>query len=365
MNKSNLLRILRNSVLANSKGYHFLRYLMKRKGMNKAIEQYLHNTQVVGEKVQQLSRSELRRKMQEAMVKYHWEFNEFFIFRYVELSHEGRMRFLPEYEKNIFADTVNDKKMADIMKDKWKTYLHLKEFFHRDACYLQTASDIEKEDCNTFVTRHPRFMLKPNRGTCGKGIQILDTQNTTDAQKQLHAILGANPHTTFILEEIVEQDPRMAAFHQESLNTLRMSAICYGDTSEVIHPRVRFGRGNAIVDNGGSGGILALVDAKTGIITMAYDELGNHYSEHPDTHLPIVGFQIPEWKEAVDFVNQVFQHCQGLHYCGWDIALSTKGWVLIEGNDNGQMSFQQPTREGFRPEMEEIIKKLNNKESKI
>lgn len=341
--------------------FQWLRYLTKYRQMNAVINRFLPNTQVVGEKVQQMSRKEIRKAMRQAFIRYHWDFREFFVFRFVELDHEGRMKFVPEYEKHIFADALNEKAIGEIMKDKWKTYQLLQTFFQRSVCYLQTEKDIEDASFANFVTAHPDFIVKPNNGTMGQGIQILSTKGVLDAKKQIGNLLHTHTQLPLLLEELVEQDERMGAFHKESLNTLRMSAINYGDHVEIIHPRMRFGRGKAIVDNGGAGGILSLVDAQTGIITMAYDEIGNQYQEHPDTHLPIVGFQIPEWEKAKTFVEEVFQHTQGLHYCGWDIALSTKGWVLIEGNDRGQLSFQQPTREGFRPEMEEILKKMGIK----
>lgn len=41
------------------------------------------------------------------------------------------------------------------------------------------------------------------------------------------------------------------------------------------------------------------VDTDTGIVyTAGFDESGNRYVTHPNSGVPIVGFQIPRWNEA-------------------------------------------------------------------
>ena len=106
---------------------------------------------------------------------------------------------------------------------------------------------------------------------------------------------------------------------------------------------------------------MGLVDIDTGCIYAASDERCNYYTKHPDTNLDIVGFKIPMWNEALDFVKKLANVIPNVKYVGWDIALTEKGWVLIEGNEKGQFLWQIPTKQGFREEFNIICKKANIK----
>ena len=46
-----------------------------------------------------------------------------------------------------------------------------------------------------------------------------------------------------------------------------------------------------------------------------------------------------------------------VHYVGWDIALTNEGWVMIEGNEDGQFGFQY-IGPGVADEVKQICKRL-------
>lgn len=105
------------------------------------------------------------------------------------------------------------------------------------------------------------------------------------------------------------------------------------------------GRGTSFVDNAGSGGIGCNVDSKTAVIVCAGDEMGNDYIYHLDTKVKLIGYKIPKWEEAVSTAIELARQVPDVHYVGWDLALTNNGWVLIEGNEDGQFfpipEFQQ------------------------
>lgn len=150
----------------------------------------------------------------------------------------------------------------------------------------------------------------------------------------------------------------MQSLHPSSLNTVRIPTVRYDDRVEVIHPFLRIGRGSAVVDNAGSGGIMGNIDVATGSVYAAADELGKDYKIHPDTGVSLIGFTIPKWQEVLSLVKQMALVVPSVRYVGWDMALSPKGWVMIEGNDKGQFVWQVADRNGFRAELDNIIKEL-------
>jgi hypothetical protein len=164
-----------------------------------------------------------------------------------------------------------------------------------------------------------------------------------------------------VVEELIEQAPEMAALNPFSVNTVRVPTLKLKDRVVVFHPFLRIGRGKSVVDNAASGGIIAVADEKTGIVTYeGVDEKGNHFIRHPESNVIIPGFQIPKWDEAVELVTQLSAVVENNHYCGWDIALTKNGWVMVEGNPRGQLVVMQMFfKTGFRKELDAYIEAAN------
>ncbi len=153
----------------------------------------------------------------------------------------------------------------------------------------------------------------------------------------------------------------MSVFHPSSINSIRLRVFRFDDRIEVLPSNFRIGRGDSIVDNTGHGGISAALD-ENGLVLTACDSTGMYYETHPDTGEKIVGFQIPRWDEAVALANKLCQVVPKVRYVGWDLALTEKGWVVIEGNDKGMFEgIQMPLQKGFRPRLEKILSEMNIK----
>ena len=99
----------------------------------------------------------------------------------------------------------------------------------------------------------------------------------------------------------------------------------------------------------------AKVNPETGEVLSVVDEYGHTFTKHPDNGISLIGYKIPFWKEAFDMAKLLAQIMPGLHYAGWDLALTKSGWVLVEGNPCAQMVFQISEQQGFRKELEGIL----------
>lgn len=77
------------------------------------------------------------------------------------------------------------------------------------------------------------------------------------------------------------------------------------------------GVGASTVDNAGAGGIYASIDTNAGFVnSMACDNINNHYSIHPNSSCKIVGFDLPQWNQAITMVNEMAMKCGGGNsYC--------------------------------------------------
>ena len=345
--RKDIQRIVRLSPLARMKFYHLLCYYSKQKRMRRIIAKnsgdYLIDKAL----------------MRDAMVRYHWDFDEFYMYDYAHLTSEERHSYVSEYDKNVFCDKVNDAKSAKIFDSKWQSYLQFKEFYQRD-CFLVTARTINSREAEAFFKKHLRFFLKPDSSASGRGIVALDCENIEDAKKRVLDCMK-NKRKPFILEEVVHQSKEMADFHPSSVNSIRMRTFRFDDRVVVLPCNMRLGMGGAVVDNTGRGGISVALD-KNGYAFAASNEAGEHFDVHPDTGKQILGRKAPCWEDAVEFVKRLALVVPSVRYVGWDIALTDHGWILIEGNDKGMfVGIQKPTHKGFRPGLEKILSEMNIK----
>ncbi|MBO5985874.1 MAG: hypothetical protein J6Q02_03650, partial [Lachnospiraceae bacterium] len=78
---------------------------------------------------------------------------------------------------------------------------------------------------------------------------------------------------------------------------------------------IKAGVGGTFVASAALDGFDAEIDAKTGVvITDGYQESGNVYKVHPDSGITIKGFQIPQWDELVEFVDEIMAALPGYNY---------------------------------------------------
>ncbi|MBR5736506.1 MAG: hypothetical protein IKX60_06930 [Bacteroidales bacterium] len=301
--------------------------------------------------------SQIRNMLVKAFIKDNWYPDEFFFYNYDRLSRKGIHDFVPHREASKFWKYQNSQDVYLLTCDKGRTYQHFNLFFNRDLVSVNNEPK-SKELFLDFISKHSRFIIKPTFGNYGNGVKVIDTINENRIEELADGLLDTYKEG-FVAEELISQCDELASFHPSSVNTVRLTTVRL-DNGEVyiIHrPFIRFGQGGRVVDNGGNGGIIGGIDNETGIIYAAIDEKMNHYIVHPDSGKTILGYRIPHWAEAKAFVIKLADVIPELRYCGWDIALTDDGWVMVEANGKGLfIGFQMPSQEGFRDEFEEIKK---------
>ncbi len=282
-------------------------------------------------------------------------FDEYFLYNFEKLTDAQRLEFVSDIEHIPFCESMNVKANQILFDDKTKTYEHFGKYYKRE---LLAVNSENTEELRAFLEKHSRIIVKPFDKCCGQGVKIVDT-SSANIDTLIAQLMDEYPEG-FLAEEVIVQCAELAELHPSSVNTMRLTTIYYNENDiEVIHPFLRVGRGDAVVDNGGAGGILCVVDPKTGKITHTADETGATFDIHPETGLPLIGFEIPRWSEAVALAKELATVIEGNHYAGWDLALTENGWIMVEGNARGQyVGWQIPTQIGFREELDGIMMKL-------
>ncbi len=302
----------------------------------------------------------LRRDMVRCLFRYGSYYDEYFLFDFEGRDDAYRDSFITEGIRLSYYPRMNLAKNADIFENKYRTYKRFQSMFMRDMIRIpkmrdgETAAPDMVDELRAFAAKHPQYMVKPIYAAFGKGVH----HDSIAAHASVEGAYAEYARSGAVVEELIVQAPEMAAIHPGSVNTLRIpTVVVNGSEVRLFHPTLRVGRGESVVDNFSAGGISALIDPETGAVCSdGADKKGNRYIEHPDTGVTFRGFQIPEWEKAVEIVKKAALTVPGDHYCGWDLAYSTKGWCMVEANSTAQMGGMQIiTRTGRKAELESLI----------
>lgn len=274
---------------------------------------------------------ELARIVKEMLYcRYYYQIGgkEYFLYHFSELTDKARKQYVGFYELMGYYEALNATGRPEVFANKELTYETFQSFFHREVlcCYDQSG----KEAFLRFLEKYRACIFKPLNRYGGKGIRRLEITETQDAESLYAQVQNRMP---FVLEELIDQDPGIAALHPQSVNTVRYLTFYYHDKLYRIQAVLRIGQGDSTVDNATSGGVYALIDVETGVLKgPARSFLGECCETHPDTGIRFEGFQIPRWDELNELLEQVARVLPEQKQVGWDFALSKTGWVLVEGN---------------------------------
>lgn len=277
-----------------------------------------------------LKKKKLVRDMIYSLHRFGTSFEEYFVFKFYERNLVGRICFNNLKRQYGYCQLVNQPNIRSLFDDKGALYKKLKPYYKRDVVVVY--DEFQKTDLEGFLKKHASFIFKPLKGHSGQGIKIYHNYKLDNS-----FFSEFFSHGAFVVEELIEQADEMAIIHEESINTVRIVTFKINDDVHLVGAALRMGVGASVVDNAGAGGIYASIDTEHGFVnSMACDNLNHHYSLHPTSNCKIVGFDLPQWNEAIAMVKEMAKLCGGATVIAWDLAYSKNGWLVIEGNDVGE-----------------------------
>ncbi len=164
---------------------------------------------------------------------------------------------------------------------------------------------------------------------------------------------------SFVIEEVIVQGEEVAKMHSACINSFRVVTFLLNNDVNIIGITWRIGSGNAIMDNAGAGGMYAVVNPENGFVeTSARRYNADEYYVHPDSGCIIPGFKLPKWDEALDTIKRIALSCPEATLVSWDLCYSSKGWMMVEANDNGDWSIIQSNKKiGLKPLLYSLMDK--------
>ena len=283
---------------------------------------------------------------------------EYNLFHFVGKSQELRDTYVTFKESQALFKLLNDREYMDIFDNKLLFNDRFKEYIGRD--FIDAAHCTDEEFIN-FCKNKKKIFCKPKDSCSGKGIyKNIDINEDTDIL-ELHQFMIDND---LFCEDNIVQHPEMNKLHDKSINTIRITTVLKDNEAHVMYALLRVGIGDMKVDNVASGGIYTVLN-EDGVIVNPFwsDKTISTYTKHPTNNFELLNFKIPMFKEALELCKKAALIEPHIRYVGWDVAISDKGPILVEGNqlpgyDMCQNYYVTNSDIGLLPKFEKILGKI-------
>ncbi len=284
--------------------------------------------------------------------KYQAGYIDYNLFEMYNMNRYERSTVITRGINNEIIKKYNDPEYMKIFNDKIKFNERFNKYLKRD--WLELTGNNKKEFAK-FCEKHPKFVAKPTKESCGKGVEIIDS-----ADKKIYDLYNDLYNNKQILvEEIAVQCKKLSDLHPDSINTLRVVTL----KGTVVTALLRIGNNHNNVDNFNHEGLCVPIDIEDGIVKyQAIDKKGNLYEKHPITKKEIVGFKVPKWNEVKKICEQAALEIPQVGYIGWDVCVTKDDICFIEANEfPGHDLYGLPPHRtnniGLLPKFQEAMKK--------
>lgn len=280
---------------------------------------------------------------------------------------------------------INRCRQKHILEDKWVAHLYFASLslpvpatygvFHESHGLaaggrpLRTNLDLESElirNCDFPA----RLVFKPRGGRQGRNVIVCRISQDEDKAlwvSRSGEIAGFNefvdclPKGAFfdygggydgwLVQEYIDQHPFMSEIGPYTVNTFRV--ITFVDNQgccKVQMAALRLGRQGSAADNWDKGGLSVAVDLESGRLGKAVSKpsYGGEWTAcHPDTQVRLEGRVVPGWQSIMEVCERAARSISGVRSVGWDIAYTSTGPVIIEGNAVWSLPLTQVHTNGY------------------
>ena len=290
--------------------------------------------------------------------RYGFGLTDYLNYKLYNKNSKERKQYVSTKTENKFYETVSPSAYKKRYTIKPDFLADFKDFTKRD--FIVPKEDNYNEFLE-FLDKHEVFMSKPYDGLGGADVK---KEYSKDIENKEEYFNNAIKNRIF-LEELVKQHPDMNKLCEKSVNTMRIMTFNDHGKSRIIWIGLRVGNGINSIDNFHAKGMAVNIDINTGkLVGNAIDKDLNEYEEHPFTHVKFDGFQIPCFEEAKKMVLEASLCSDKILVVGWDVAISDKGPVIIEGNRRPGFDIVQVLSGGRMDIINDVLSSVNSEKSK-
>lgn len=261
-----------------------------------------------------------------------------------------------------FHKNMNNRVFVKYFSDKRRFNKNFKVFMEHKCLELKNITIEELRDwIGSLESNH--LMIKKANSVGGFGVKKLDVEKKEGIihiNKQTLKDAFRNLKKYDILEEFVVQHDKINNLNSSCLNTVRIVTIIDRlNKVDILGAVLRLGVNND-KDNFHSGGIAVNIDVNTGCLIGNGFKLApsepEFFPKHPTTQVVLDAYSLPHWELLIDTVKQASLVFPQARTIGWDVAITSNGVSLIEGNhDWNKMIMEKALKRGIRKELEAFL----------
>jgi alpha-L-glutamate ligase-like protein len=233
-----------------------------------------------------------------------------------------------------------------------------------------------------FLANDKAFVIKPAKGSGGKGILVITDRDGDDylkpsgervnhqelckhASNTLSGLfsLGGNNDVAMI-EELVDFDPVFDGFSYQGVPDIRIILYKGYPVMAMTRLSTKDSDGKANLHQGAVG---LGIDIKTGKALKAIQH-GKPVTHHPDTGKEFRNFSVPKWSEFLKLASRCYEITE-LGYLGADIVLDAKkGPLILELNARPGLAIQMANGIGMQTRFDAVepeVAKNRNPEERV
>ena len=284
-----------------------------------------------------------------AHLKKYKEVNDFYMLYGLDIEGSDATAFIDYRSFMITRNNLNKVGNPDsqivILRDKFLFYKYLSSngVAVADVFAIMKNGKLFDTDMSLYneekLKGKTNFFIKSIDGECASFVKrVKDYEEYMQIRTQL------DPKQGYIFQEALVQCEKMNELNPCSINTMRVVTVMKDGEVSVLTKLLRVGTqktGN--VDNWAAGGLAIGIQNDGYLKDYGFykPKFGQKVNVHPDTGIVLSEFEIPFFEEATALVCKAHKTLYNIHSIGWDVAFTKDGPVLIEGNDNWEISLMQ------------------------
>lgn len=255
-------------------------------------------------------------------------FTDYFRGEYWGASKERKDTFVTTRSFYHLLHYLNDDAFSTIIRDKLVFCDMFRPYLGRGFLNLGAATP---EEFARFIDGKRAVFAKTATGFRSMGVEKVDVAGVTDEGDARELFDDLKARGFSLVEEPIEQLADLDEVNPGSVASFRVATLVKDGRSHVL--------GNALRMNKGVSDMTELHDVMFGklredgaFVLPPVDGLGARFEAHPVTGKRFADVRIPQVREAFDLCLRAALEVPQVRYVGWDVAFSTNGPVLIEGN---------------------------------
>jgi len=305
---------------------------------------------------------------------YHYPPYQYFKHGLYLESFDGNFRdFLPPEWIHRFRDSINPKEYWPAVMDKQKfTDIMSKAgvVVPTNLAYISRSQDIVnmhgvkvslKQLLNwLFETGNTQTFFKPTITAGGRGAfkalateeHFLINEKAINETALFNLLFANNRYMNYLVQPFLIQHSLLNSINPAAVNTIRIDTFVKED--EIVHngAALKIGSGTSWVDNWSTGGFICQIHLETGELGTQATSKAKYgrriVLRHPITDFAFSGVRLPFWEETKQLVKAAASLFLPLRALGWDVAITEKGPVIIEANQDYSIFLLQEAAHGLR-----------------